>query len=120
MHEVVFGIAGSAGLLVFTVLLELRVEGVLDTTWVLPFGFLWVTLAVYFVWIAQFFHARPRHWAVATIAIGVVLVAQAVGVPLVLRRLGVDPALAGGVVLTTVTDTVGFASLLGLGTLFLT
>ena len=43
-----------------------------------------------------------------------------VGVPLVLKRLGVDPALAGGVVLTTVTDTVGFASLLGLGTLFLT
>ena len=41
-------------------------------------------------------------------------------VPLVLKRLGVDPALAGGVVLTTVTDTVGFASLLGLGTLFLT
>jgi magnesium transporter len=43
-----------------------------------------------------------------------------VGVPLLLKRLGVDPALAGGVVLTTVTDTVGFASLLGLGTLFLT
>jgi magnesium transporter len=43
-----------------------------------------------------------------------------VGVPLLLRRLGIDPALAGGVVLTTVTDTVGFASLLGLGTLFLT
>ncbi|HWK49946.1 MAG TPA: magnesium transporter [Steroidobacter sp.] len=43
-----------------------------------------------------------------------------VGVPLILKRLGIDPALAGGVVLTTVTDTVGFASLLGLGTLFLT
>ena len=43
-----------------------------------------------------------------------------VGVPLMLKRLGIDPALAGGVVLTTVTDTVGFASLLGLGTLFLT
>jgi magnesium transporter len=43
-----------------------------------------------------------------------------VSVPLILKRLGVDPAIAGGVVLTTVTDTVGFASLLGLGTLFLT
>jgi magnesium transporter len=42
-----------------------------------------------------------------------------VAVPLVLKRLGVDPALAGGVVLTTVTDVVGFASLLGLGTLVL-
>jgi magnesium transporter len=34
--------------------------------------------------------------------------------------MGVDPALAGGVVLTTVTDVVGFASLLGFGTLALT
>jgi magnesium transporter len=43
-----------------------------------------------------------------------------VSVPLILKRMGIDPALAGGVILTTVTDTVGFASLLGLGTLFLT
>jgi len=43
-----------------------------------------------------------------------------VGVPLILRKMGIDPALAGSVVLTTVTDTVGFASLLGLGALFLT
>jgi magnesium transporter len=42
-----------------------------------------------------------------------------VTVPLVLKRLRVDPALAGGVVVTTVTDVVGFASLLGLGTLVL-
>jgi magnesium transporter len=43
-----------------------------------------------------------------------------VGVPLALKRVGIDPALAGGVILTTVTDSVGFASLLGLGTFFLT
>jgi magnesium transporter len=42
-----------------------------------------------------------------------------VGVPLTLKRLGIDPAIAGSVVLTAVTDMVGFASLLGLGTLFL-
>ncbi|MGB5104471.1 MAG: magnesium transporter [Steroidobacteraceae bacterium] len=41
-------------------------------------------------------------------------------VPLALKRFGVDPAVAGGVVVTTVTDVVGFASLLGLGTLVLT
>ena len=40
-------------------------------------------------------------------------------VPLILRRMGVDPALAGTVVLTTVTDVVGFFSFLGLATLFL-
>lgn len=43
-----------------------------------------------------------------------------VSVPLVLKRLGIDPALAGGVILTTFTDCIGFASLLGLGALFLT
>jgi magnesium transporter len=40
-------------------------------------------------------------------------------IPLILRRLGVDPALAGGVVLTTVTDVVGYMAFLGLGALFL-
>ena len=39
-------------------------------------------------------------------------------IPLVMKRLEIDPALAGGVVLTTVTDVVGFMSFLGLATLF--
>ena len=40
-------------------------------------------------------------------------------VPLALKRMGYDPALAGGVILTTVTDVVGFLSFLGLATLVL-
>lgn len=40
-------------------------------------------------------------------------------IPLLLKRMGVDPALAGSVILTTVTDVVGFFALLGLGTLIL-
>ena len=40
-------------------------------------------------------------------------------IPLMLRRLKIDPALAGTVVLTTVTDIIGFGVFLGLGTLFL-
>jgi len=40
-------------------------------------------------------------------------------VPLVLRRLSIDPAIAGGVVLTTVTDIVGYVSFLGLGSYYL-
>jgi magnesium transporter len=39
--------------------------------------------------------------------------------PLLLDRLGIDPALAGGVILTTVTDVVGFLAFLGLATFFL-
>jgi magnesium transporter len=42
-----------------------------------------------------------------------------VAIPLLLRRMGIDPALAGSVVLTTVTDIVGFFAFLGLGTLLL-
>jgi magnesium transporter len=38
--------------------------------------------------------------------------------PLLLQRLGIDPALAGGVILTTVTDVVGFFAFLGLATVF--
>ena len=38
--------------------------------------------------------------------------------PILLKTLKVDPALAGGVVLTTITDVVGFLSFLGLATIF--
>ena len=40
-------------------------------------------------------------------------------VPVTVKRLGFDPALAGGVILTTVTDVMGFLSFLGLATLIL-
>ncbi len=39
-------------------------------------------------------------------------------IPLTLRGWGIDPALAGGVLLTTVTDVVGFLSFLGLAAAF--
>lgn len=39
--------------------------------------------------------------------------------PLLLERLGIDPALAGSVLLTTVTDVVGFLAFLGLASVFL-
>ncbi len=39
--------------------------------------------------------------------------------PLLLEKVGIDPALAGSVLLTTVTDVVGFLSFLGLASLFL-
>ncbi len=40
-------------------------------------------------------------------------------IPLFLHKKGIDPALAGGVLLTTVTDVIGFMSFLGLATIFL-
>jgi magnesium transporter len=40
--------------------------------------------------------------------------------PVILRSIKIDPALAGSVILTTVTDIVGFVSFLGLAAVFLT
>lgn len=65
-------------------------------------------------------------WKIAAIIAAATLVnllaAAAVGVlvPLALRRMRIDPALSAGVILTTFTDCIGFATLLGLGALFLT
>jgi magnesium transporter len=56
------------------------------------------------------------------VAIIINLVAAAlagVTIPLALRRLGIDPALSGSVLLTTVTDVVGFVAFLGFATLFI-
>ena len=39
--------------------------------------------------------------------------------PLMLTRLKIDPALAGGVILTTITDVIGFVAFLGLAALFI-
>ena len=40
-------------------------------------------------------------------------------VPIILNKLNQDPAIAGSVVVTTVTDVIGFFSFLGLATIFL-
>jgi magnesium transporter len=56
----------------------------------------------------------------AAIVINLICAALAgISIPLILKKVGIDPALAGSVVLTTVTDVVGFLSFLGLGTLLL-
>lgn len=59
-----------------------------------------------------------------SVLIGIALIANLVCaaiagalLPLGLRRLGIDPALAGSVILTTITDVVGFLVFLGLATL---
>jgi magnesium transporter len=46
-------------------------------------------------------------------------VVAGVFVPLILRRFNQDPAIGGSVVVTTVTDVIGFLSFLGLATIFL-
>ena len=56
------------------------------------------------------------------LAMAINLIAAALSgtlLPVVLKKLNIDPALAGTVILTTITDVVGFVSFLGLATVFL-
>jgi len=57
--------------------------------------------------------------AVALVINMVVAALAGAALPLILKRLMIDPAIAGGVILTTVTDVVGFMTFLGLGAVFL-
>lgn len=82
-------------------------------------GMLWAAVvgAVAWLWFGD-----PRIALVIAAAIAINLGAAALAgvlIPLALKRMAIDPALAGGVVLTTVTDCVGFLAFLGLGTLLL-
>jgi len=72
--------------------------------------------------IAYLWFRDPTLCLVLAAAVFVNLIAAAFAgllIPLALERLKIDPALAGSVVLTTVTDLVGFAVFLGLGTIWL-
>ena len=56
------------------------------------------------------------------VAMVVNLVSSAIAgifIPIILRKFNQDPAIAGSVVVTTVTDVIGFFSFLGLATIFL-
>jgi len=76
-----------------------------------------VVALVAYLW----FHSTGIAGVIAAAMMLNLLAAAAAGVaiPLTLQRLGIDPALSGAVILTTVTDVVGFLSFLGLASLFL-
>lgn len=82
-------------------------------------GLVWglVTAAIAFVWFGQVNLA-----VIVVLAIFVNLCCAALSgvvIPLLLKKFNIDPALAGSVILTTVTDVVGFFVLLGVATLLL-
>ncbi|MEA1050186.1 magnesium transporter [Lamprobacter modestohalophilus] len=82
-------------------------------------GLLWALVVASIAWL--WFGNSSIALIIATAITLNVLAATLAGalLPLMLDRFGIDPALAGGVILTTVTDVVGFLSFLGLATLFL-
>jgi len=82
-------------------------------------GILWssiVASAVYFWFNSIFLGLVIAAALMINLIIGAI---SGVSLPLILRRLNIDPALAGGVILTTITDIVGFISLLGIATLMM-
>ena len=71
------------------------------------------TMAIYHQWkLAAIIFAALIINLIAAAVVGVT-------VPLLLKKMRIDPAVASGVILTTFTDCIGFAALLGLGTLVL-
>lgn len=56
----------------------------------------------------------------AAILVNLIVAALAgASIPILLKKMGIDPALAGGVLLTTVTDVIGFMAFLGMAAMFL-
>ncbi len=91
---------------------EIAVGGLNGIIWAIVVGA--VTVVWFDTWkIAAIISAAMLTNLLAAAAVGVI-------VPLTLRRMKIDPALSAGVILTTFTDCIGFATLLGLGALFLT
>ncbi len=80
-------------------------------------GMLWA-LVVALVAVAWFGDLRIGGIIAAAMVINLIAAAIAgTTLPIILKAQNIDPALAGGVILTTVTDVVGFMSFLGLATL---
>lgn len=95
----------------FLVVKELMVAILNSVVWALMVG------AVAVIWFDD-----GRLGLIVGLALIINLVVAALtgaSIPLLLKKLSIDPAIAGGVVLTTVTDVVGFIAFLGLGTIFL-
>jgi magnesium transporter len=75
--------------------------------------------------VAVFTYLWFNEWRIGAVIAGAMIInlfiAAVAGfsIPLILKRMRIDPALAGGVVLTTVTDVVGYMAFLGLGAMYL-
>jgi magnesium transporter len=121
------GIAGSQTLIIVIRGLALGQIGVSNARWLMYKelsvsalnGIAWA-LVVAVISALWFQNANIGYIIGAALIINLLCAAIAgLSIPFVLTRLHVDPAHAGTVILTTVTDVVGFMVFLGLGTLFL-
>ncbi len=121
------GIAGSQTLAVVIRGLALGQIGGSNRWWLFNKE-LWVGLINGIVWaivvaiIAQiWFHDETITLVIFLAIIINMTIANLAGIaiPLILKKMGIDPALSGAVILTTITDVAGFLAFLGLATLFI-
>jgi magnesium transporter len=121
------GVAGSQSLTIITRAIALgqinraNASGILRKEFLVGilngFGWAVVVAILTYLWFGDW---RIGGIIAAAMIINLVVAAIAgYSIPLILRKMHVDPALAGGVVLTTVTDVVGYTAFLGLGAIFL-
>ena len=82
-------------------------------------GLLWSILVFAAVWIWKGDIALGGLIAGAMLINMTVAGLAGASIPLILKKMNIDPALAGGMVLTTVTDVIGLFAFLGLATIFL-
>lgn len=121
------GIAGSQTLIIVIRGLALGQVGSSNARWLmykelavsLLNGIGWALLVALIVWL-WFQDAGIGLVIAAALVVNLACAAIAgITIPFVLTRMKIDPAHAGTVLLTTVTDVVGFLVFLGLGTIFL-
>ena len=130
LMPVVASMGGIAGSQTLTVVIRGLAMGQIggQNRWWLMNKELWVGALNGFVWsivvggVAQLWFNDIKISLVISVAILInMTVANISGItiPLILKKMNIDPALSGAVILTTVTDVVGFISFLGLATLFI-
>jgi magnesium transporter len=130
LFPVVMSMGGIAGMQTLTLMIRGMATGQLSThnTPVmlrkeLLVGMLnGVLFSILLAVIAWLWYDDVKLGVVMAIAILVNLFAGALAgalIPIILRRMSIDPALAGGVVLTTVTDVIGILAFVGLASFLL-
>ncbi|MBV2128827.1 magnesium transporter [Arsukibacterium indicum] len=130
LMPIVASMGGIAGSQTLTLMIRgLALEQITPQTYLMLFrkelgvgainGVLWalVIAVITYFWFGD--------WIIGSViglAIVINIIAAAISgvfIPIWLEKLDIDPALSGSVILTTVTDVVGFFAFLGLGSLFL-
>lgn len=128
--SIVTGMGGNAGTQSLTILVRGLSLGEIDRDNALKIFFkevgvgllTGITIGIFVGLGSWWFAHNPWFGLVAALAMVLNMVAANIAgylVPVVLRKCNIDPALASGVFVTTVTDCLGFLFFLGLATLFL-